>query len=70
MSRLKLPLGCYYQFCAYGSSCRIDCTTDIIPSIISVRTVTVDAGYVMTVTKRVPIMDTINGLKKRLIPEQ
>ncbi len=33
-------------------------------SIISVRRVTVDAGNVMTVTKRVPIMDIINGLKK------
>ncbi len=39
-------------------------------STISVRRVTVDAGYVMTVTKRVPIMDIINGLKKRIIPEQ
>ncbi len=39
-------------------------------SIISVRRVTVDAGYVMTVIKRVPIMDIINGLKKRIIPEQ
>ncbi len=39
-------------------------------SIISVRRVTVDAGYVMTVTTRVPIMDIINGLKKRIIPEQ
>ncbi len=35
----------------------------------SVRRVTVDAGYVMTVTKRVPIMDIISGLKKRIIPE-
>ncbi len=39
-------------------------------SIISVRRVTVDAGYVMTVTKRVPIMNIINGLKKMIIPEQ
>ncbi len=39
-------------------------------SIISVRRVTVDAGYVMTVTKRVPIMDIIHGLKTRIIPEQ
>ncbi len=38
-------------------------------SIIFVRKVTVDAGYVITVTKRVPIMDIINGLKKRIIPE-
>ncbi len=41
-----------------------------IISIISVRRVTVDAGYVMTVIKKVPIMDIINGLKKRIIPEQ
>ncbi len=39
-------------------------------SIIFVRRVTVDAGYVMTVIKRVPIMDIINGLKKMIIPEQ
>ncbi len=39
-------------------------------SIISVRSVTVDAGYVMTVTKRVPIMDIINRLNKRIIPDQ
>ncbi len=39
-------------------------------SIIFVRRVTLDAGYVMTITKRVPIMDIINGLKKRIIPEQ
>ncbi len=32
--------------------------------------VIVDAGYVMTVTKRVPNMDIINGLMKRIIPEQ
>ncbi len=38
-------------------------------TIISVRRVTVDAGYVMTVTKKVPIMDIINGLKKRIISE-
>ncbi len=29
-----------------------------------------DAVYMITVTKRVPIMDVINGLKKRIIPEQ
>ncbi len=39
-------------------------------SIICIRRVTVDGGYVMTVTKRVPIMDIINGLKKMIIPEQ
>ncbi len=39
-------------------------------SIISVRRVTVDAEYVMTFIKRVPIMDIINGLQKRIIPEQ
>ncbi len=39
-------------------------------SPISVRRVTVDAGYVMTVIKKVPIMDIISGLKKRIIPEQ
>ncbi len=39
-------------------------------SIISVRRVTVDAGYVMTLTKRVPIMDIINGLRKRIIPDE
>ncbi len=38
-------------------------------SITSVRRVTVDAGYVMTVTKRMPIMDIINGLKRRIIRE-
>ncbi len=38
-------------------------------SIIYVRRVTVDAGYV-TVTKRVLIMELINGLKKMIIPEQ
>ncbi len=41
-----------------------------VKSIISVRRVTVDAGYVMTVTKPVPIMDIINGLKKEIIPAQ
>ncbi len=39
-------------------------------SIISVRGVTVDAGYVMNVTKRVPTIDKINGLKKRILPDQ
>ncbi len=39
-------------------------------SIIFVRRVSVDVGYVMTVIKRVAIMDIINGLKKRIIPEQ
>ncbi len=39
-------------------------------SIISVGRVTVDAGYVMTVIKRVPIMDIIIGLKKGILPEQ
>ncbi len=39
-------------------------------SIISIRRVTVDAGYVMIVTKRVPIMHIINGLKKSIIREQ
>ncbi len=39
-------------------------------SIIFVRRLTVDAGYVMTVIKRVPILDIINGLKKRIIHKQ
>ncbi len=60
---IKLSQGCYYY---YGS---IVLDKNVI-SIISVRRVTVDAGYVMTVTKMVPIMDIINGLKKRIIPEQ
>ncbi len=38
-------------------------------SIISFTRVTVDAWYVMTVTKRVPIMDTINRLMKMIIPK-
>ncbi len=50
----RLPQGCYYKSCAYGSSSRQECY-----KYISVRRVTMDAGYVMTVTKRVPIMDII-----------
>ncbi len=38
-------------------------------SSISVTRATVDAGYVMTVTKWMTIMDKINGLRKRIIPE-
>ncbi len=41
-----------------------------IINIIYVRRVTVDAKYVVTVIKRVPIMDIIHGLKKMIIPEQ
>ncbi len=37
-------------------------------SIISVRRVTVDAGYVMTVIKRVPIMDIITRTGEGGIP--
>ncbi len=41
-----------------------------VTNIIFVIRVTVDAGYMMTVIKRVPIMDIINGLTKRIIPDQ
>ncbi len=60
----KLPQGCYYLVLMV-----VVLDKNVI-SIISVRRVTVDAGNVMTVTKRVPIVDIINGLKKRIIPEQ
>ncbi len=56
---------CYYNSCAYGSSSRQECNKYYI-----YRRVTVDAGYVMTLTKKVSIMDIINGLKKSIIPEQ
>ncbi len=39
-------------------------------SIIYVTRLTEDAGYVMIIAKRVPIMDIINGLKKNIIPHQ
>ncbi len=61
----QLPEGCYYKSCAYGSGLDKN-----VISIISVRRVTLDARYVITVTKRVRLMDIINGLNKRIIPEQ
>ncbi len=61
----KLSHGCYYN-----RVLMVVVLDKNVISIISVRIVTVDAGYVMTVIKIVPIMDITNGLKKRIIPEQ